>query len=72
MLARVPPIELGLDQHHRERSPVPAEGLGQAHDVWLDACALEREEWTGAPATDLDVVDDQQDAVAAGERVESL
>src|ERR1700722_16822211 len=63
MLARCPDVQVGPDKRERERQPVPADGLRQAHNVRSDPRGLEAEERASPAAAHLDVVDDEQDAV---------
>src|SRR5690606_27761068 len=60
-----------VDQHNRERQAVAAHRLRQRDHVRADAGVLEAEEPAGAAAADLDVVDDEQDAVAPAQRLET-
>src|SRR5690625_5484349 len=63
VLARLPDVQLRLDECQRHRQAVSADGLRQRDDVRVDPGLLEAEEATGAAAAHLDVVDDQQDVV---------
>ena len=71
VLARRPEIPLRLDQHHRERQPVPRERPRQHDHVRRDPRLLEAEEGAGPPAADLELVDNQEDVVLFAERVEA-
>src|SRR5690606_8163751 len=62
VLAGLEDVELGPEEHHREREAVARERLREADDVGRDAGSLEGEEGAGAATADLDVVDDEQDA----------
>src|SRR2546422_794239 len=56
VLARLPDVQLGLEQRHGERQAVAAQRLGQADDVRDDPGILEAEEGPGASAAHLHVV----------------
>ncbi len=70
VLARLPLVQLGAQQHHGEWQAIAGQRLGQGHDVRMDAHFLEAEEGPGAAATGLDVIDDQQHLVLAAELLE--
>ncbi len=75
MRAGLPDVELALHQHERHRQSVARERLRQRHDVGNNARGFEAEELTGAAGADLNVIGDEQDAVACtqlGEATEPL
>src|SRR5699024_11122279 len=63
VLTRLPDVEVGAEEDDGQGLPGAAERLGEADDVGFQTHLLEGEEGAGAPAADLDVVDDDEDAV---------
>jgi hypothetical protein len=71
VLARLPDVQLGLDQQQRHRQTITTDRLRQTDQIGHDAGALEREERARATAADLDVVDDHQHSVAIAQIADS-
>ena len=72
VFARLPDVQLRLEQGQSHRQAVAGDGLGHAHDVRVDAGLFEGEEGAGAAAAGLHVVDDQQNLVAAQQIAQRL
>jgi len=67
VVARLPLIEIRLNEREGHRHADPADRFRNADDVRTDPGPLEAEEMAGAPASNLNVVNDQRNALCSRE-----